>query len=263
MSEKEANTIEETKTEAPAPVAEPSVAPEAPASGGALAGVRLRLVAVGRLVTSRGRGHYGRLIAGLLFLVICLGTAYQLRHGLVFDVVEKPTSGPAISEFPSELTAGELVRMGQGALEGQDVDTAARFLEEARIRAERGQPDDINLFVDVFEGLARVAEIQGRPRVAELYRDYVRRKQAELGRSLPLFSAAERDFHAGELAAARRNYARFLLTQAALGEAGSRYVQRARRRLAEIWEMEFERKSGGLANVVDLAEPKEFFDERR
>ena len=84
--------------------------------------------------------------------------------------------------------------------------------------------------------------------------------------------AAVRDYYAkflrlwpdvAELAAARRNYARFLLTQAALGEAGSRYVQRARRRLAEIWEMEFERKSGGLANVVDLAEPKEFFDERR
>lgn len=286
MSDKPAETTttkkpEEAKAAPKAPVADPAApaeaakAPEtAPAEAGAAAGaepqaeesvrkgLKPRLQA---LVARLPRGaNLGRLVAGLLFLVVCVTGIHFLRDEVVVEVDEENLAETdLIDDFSPELAPAELALLGEGALENQDVEGASRFLEAARVRAERTAPDDVNLLVDVFEGLARVAELRGRPRVAELYRDYVRRKQAELGHSLPIFSAAERDFRAGNWKAARAGFSRFLLTRASLGVEGERYIDRAERRLTEIWERQFEEKSGGRESLTALSEPKEFFHDLR
>ncbi len=231
-------------------------APRAPAAP------RVRLVGVlPRL--GLDRIGVGRIVAFLLFIAIALGGTHFLSDVIVVEVDDRPRVEMVERDaLPTNLESSELLFLGQGAMQSGDIDQAARFLEEARIRAERDHPDDINLSVDVFEGLADVAELRGSPRVAELYREFIRQKQAELGSSLPLYSKAERSFRKGDLIAARSEFARFLLTRASLGPAGERYVKRARRRLAEIAERRYYERVGGPVSLSELTEPRGFFHER-
>ncbi|MFT7617201.1 MAG: tetratricopeptide (TPR) repeat protein [Planctomycetota bacterium] len=205
----------------------------------------------------------GKVLAVLVFVCVA-GSAYFLLEG---GLVAEPTSNAEETletklDLDPSLSARELIQVGRNALDEGDFDEASRFFEGARLRADLESTKDINLTVDVYEGLAQVEAAKGNENVAEMFRDYIHSKQAELGESLPLFNKAEHLFREGKQVEARAQYARFLLLANSLDEAGKRYIEIAKRHVADSFEIEY-RERYHKGSTTSLVNPEEFFNEVR
>ena len=154
----------------------------------------------------------------------------------------------------ASFTAKELLEAAEGALaEGRSVE-ARRLLDEARRRLDA---EDVPLRIQIFQGLAKAAELEGRSAVADIHRRYISRLEIELGPSMAIFYEAERLFRADDLPAARKRYSRFILRAAELKEPGRPYVARARERIATIMERRFRAVVDAPARFP--IHPEEFF----
>ena len=212
------------------------------------------------LANSKGR-RLAKISAILTFVVISTAAVYFLREGVILEApAEDQNEAEPNAGFDSKLNARELIELGNGAIMANEIDDASRFLEAARIQAEVSEFQDVNLTVDVFEGLAKVAEAKGKHKIADIYRGYAEKKQAELGSSLPLFNSAEKSFRATNLPEARKYYAQFLLTKSSLSEKGQRYIVKSKMRIASIQEMEFKQRFNGEASE-SVFSMEDFFNE--
>ncbi len=200
-----------------------------------------------------------KILGVLIFAAVAAGAYVGLKGGITAEVpVEEEVSELDELGVDPSLSARELVQFGDGAIDEGDLAQATRFFESARLRANLEATSDINLTVDIYEGLARIEDAKGNPKVAQILRDYILSKQTELGASLPIFNRAEKLYREGKHVEARMEFARFLLTSDTLGEKGERYVTAAGRRIADSWKTEYSQRHS-QEESASLTDPEEFF----
>lgn len=157
------------------------------------------------------------------------------------------------SEIDHSLSAGELLRIAQGALTEKEWKKAEELLLEARGRSDGSDPD---LDIAILEALARAAEETGKANAAKVYRETVASRREGLGATLPMFNEGERLLEEGKYAEARRVFGKFLLLSNLLAESGAHYARRAKLYLVEIAEKESERL---VPQTGDGVEPEDYF----
>lgn len=204
-----------------------------------------------------------KLLGVLVFAAVAGGAYVGLKGGITAEApVEEEVSEQDQLGIDPSLSARELVQFGDGAVNEGDLPQATRFFESARLRADLEATSDINLTVDIYEGLAKIEDIKGNPKVAQILRDYILSKQTELGESLPIFNRAETLFREGKHLEARKEFARFLLTSESLGDKGERYIRAAGRRIADSWKTEYSQRHSQETSA-SLTNPEEFFRAER
>ena len=249
------------KTAEEAPPQEKATEETSPAQDEEVEGTQTRLEPVETEEKApRSRARLWKFLAVVVFAGVTAAAYLLLKDGLVAEEpVQKPAAAPKTTLDPS-LEARELLRFGEEALQRHDTKRALELFEAARQRADLESPDDINLTVDIYDAFARLEAERGNAELAELYREYIRSKQNELGESLPLFNQGEKLFREGKHVEARQFYARFLLLAGILKDNGKRYIEIARRRIADSYEMEYKARYAS-DTVSSLTNPEGFFHE--
>ncbi len=248
---------EEAVQPSPVPEAEQPSEPEAPPEKRRLVG---RLVLAGAFVGQGARNK--KVVSFLLAVVIFAGLSavmgiwapQRLSETETDDEVavedqETPaTSTSAGSPASEALSARELIGLAESALADGAPEQAQEFLDQARVRADT---NSVTLQRDLYLTLAETAERLGHKLQASIHQDYVRRLEASIGASIPIFRQAEEALKEGRLSEARALCYRFLLRQGDLELEKDVWVRRCRATLAKVEELTFAATPGPRRELRD------------
>lgn len=219
-----------------------------------------RLVLAGAFV---GKGAHGkRALTFLLAIIVFAGLTavmglwapQRLSEAEAEDaaaVEDQETPAPSAAPDPSAaetLSARELIGLAESALADGAPEQAQEFLDQARVRADT---NSVTLQRDLYLTLAETAERLGHKLQASIHRDYVRRLEASIGASIPIFRQAEEAMQGGRLAEARALCYRFLLRQGDLKLEKDVWIRRCRATLAKVEELAFAATPGPRRELRD------------
>ncbi len=219
-----------------------------------------RLVLVGAFVGkgARGKKALSFLLALLVFagLTVVMGiwAPDRLSQSEAEDsasLEEQDSPAPTASPDPSAaetLSARELIGLAESALADGAPEQAQEFLDQARVRADTSS---VTLQRDLYLTLAETAERLGHKLQASIHQDYVRRLEASIGASIPIFRQAEEAMKEGRLAEARTLCYRFLLRQGDLELEKEVWIRRCRATLAKVEELAFAATPGPRRELRD------------
>ncbi|MEZ6195547.1 MAG: hypothetical protein R3F20_07445 [Planctomycetota bacterium] len=248
--DQDAPAAESMRESAPAPEAAPSEetpTPEAPRRSGP--GVfEIRLGRASRHGILRAAVAAAVLATAILAIIVIGDGSTSDTRG--YDTTE---ATPA----PKPLSSGEMLKVAEGARSEGDLVAARRAYQDALAPLGDG---DVSERLLIYERLGEIEEQLGEPRLAEFYRNYAAELRQRLGTSIVIFGRAEDALREGRHDEALKLYRRFLLSEATLDENGRGFLDRARRRVAELWRV----RAAAIATPdPDLrSEPRRWFDER-
>lgn len=207
--------------------------------------------------------RFGRLSwAGALRSILVatvLGTI--ILAGLVLrpDPLQKSPAPVQPREQDVDLGLGfnELTKAARGAL-AQGDRAAARAAYEAAM-AKLGD-SQVKERLEVCEALAMIADEDGRELDANAYREFAAQLRRRLATAVIVFGQAEDALREKRYDEALRLYRRFLLRSDELPEDQRDFVERARQRIALLWQQRLG-DAGALATKIDF-EPEVWFDGR-